>query len=65
MKGAKNEDQWGEKSYERRGHTVPIALSYFNKEYCFDAQTLNHCTDGMRFKSNFFLQPGATVYIKV
>ena len=50
---------------ERHSYTAPIAFSYFNKEHCFESQTHNHCDVGMCFKSNFFLQPGATVYIRV
>jgi hypothetical protein len=50
---------------ERHSYTAPIAFSYFNKEHCFEAQTLNHSAGGMCFKSNFFLQPGATVYIRI
>lgn len=50
---------------ERHSYTASIAFSYFNKEHCFEAQTLNHSAGGMCFKSNFFLQPGATVYIRV
>jgi hypothetical protein len=50
---------------ERRNHNAAIAFSYFNNEHCYEAQTLNHCAGGMRFKSEVFLQPGATLYIRV
>ena len=50
---------------ERRSYTAPIVYSYFNKNDCFDAQTLNHCTQGMCFKSSSGLRPGATLYIRV
>jgi len=50
---------------ERRNHTSRIAFSYFNQESSFDTQTLNHCLYGMCFKSNFPLQPGATLCIRV
>ncbi len=50
---------------ERHSYTAPIVFSYFNKENCFEAQTFNLCAGGMCFKSNFFLQPGATDYIRV
>jgi len=50
---------------ERHSHTAPILFSYFNKEYSYEAQTLNLCDGGMRFKSEVLLQPGATVYIRV
>ena len=50
---------------ERWDHTALIAFSYFNKNPSFDTQTLNHCLDGMCFKSSFFLQPGASLCIRV
>ena len=50
---------------ERHRYTASIAFSYFNKEHFFEAQTLNHSAGGMCFKSNFFLQPGAIVYIRI
>ncbi len=50
---------------ERRSHTALIEFSYFNKEQYYEAQTLNHCAGGLRFKSGVFLKPGATVYISV
>jgi hypothetical protein len=53
------------RAYERHSYTAPIVFSYFNKEHCFKAQTLNHCAGGMCFKSNFFLRLGTTVYIRV
>jgi hypothetical protein len=52
------------RTYERCGCTALIAFSYFNKEQCFNVKTINHSEDGMSFKSSFFLQPGATVYIR-
>jgi len=53
------------RSYERRSYNAPIVFSHFNKKQLFDAQTLNHCGRGMSFKSNVFLQTGATLYIRV
>ena len=50
---------------ERRTYTAPIAFSYFNKEHFFNAQTLNYGSGGICFRSPTFLQPGATVYIRV
>ena len=50
---------------ERWNHTALIAFSYLNQEPSFDTQTLNHCLDGMCFKSSFFLQPGASLFIRV
>ena len=53
------------RAYERRSYTAPIVFSHFNNKHLFDAQTLNHCDRGMSFKSNVFLQTGATLYIRV
>ena len=50
---------------ERLNHTALIAFSYFNQKPYFDTQTLNHCIGGMCFKSSFFLQPGASLCIRV
>jgi hypothetical protein len=50
---------------ERWNHTALIAFSYFNQEPSFDTQTLNHCLDGMCFKSSFSLQPDASLCIRV
>ena len=50
---------------ERHRFSADIEFSYFNKEHSYNARTLNLCTGGMCFKSNLFLKPGATVYIRL
>jgi len=50
---------------KRLSYNASIAFSYFNKENCYEAQTLNHGDGGVCFESNVLLQPGATVYIRV
>jgi hypothetical protein len=50
---------------ERLRHTATIEFSYFNKQHCYEAQTLNHCGEGMCFKTEVSLQPGATVCIRL
>ena len=50
---------------ERWPHMAPISFSYFNKEAFFEAQTLNCGSGGIGFKSNFFLKPGTTVFIRL
>jgi hypothetical protein len=50
---------------ERRRHTAIIEFSYFNKRHCFEGQTLNHCDDGICFKSEVALKPGATVSVRI
>ena len=49
---------------ERCNHAATFAVSYFNKEPSFYVQTLNHGLYGMCFKSSFFLQPGAFLFIR-
>ena len=53
------------RTYERHCYAADIAFSYFNKEYSYNAHTLNIGTGGMCFKSNLFLQPGATLYVRL
>ena len=50
---------------ERHRYAADIAFSYFNKEHSYTAHTLNVGSGGMCFKSNLFLKPGATVYIRL
>ena len=50
---------------ERHRYAADIAFSYFNKEHSYNAHTLNVGSGGMCFKSNLFLKPGATVYIRL
>jgi hypothetical protein len=52
------------RAYERFPYRALIVFSYFNKQRYIDSQTLDHCTNGMCIKSNFFLQPGTAVYIR-
>lgn len=49
----------------RQRIAAPIVFSYFNRGPAFDSQTLNHCASGLCIKSDFYLHPGATVYIRV
>jgi hypothetical protein len=49
---------------ERRRHTASIEFSYFNKTTCHEGQTLNHCDEGLCFRSEVFLQPGAAVFVR-
>ncbi len=53
------------RAYERHCYAADIAFSYFNKEHSYTAYTLNIGTGGMCFKSNLFLQPGATLYVRL
>jgi len=52
------------RSCKRCVHKIPIWLTRFNTGNWSEAQTLNHCTDGMRVKSNFYLRPGTTILLR-
>ena len=49
----------------RLRNTAAIEFSYFNKKHCYGAQTLNHCDEGICFKSGVALRPGSTICIRV
>ena len=53
------------RDYERHTFAADIVFSYFNKERSYNAQAMNLGTGGMCFKSDLFLQPGATVFIRL
>ena len=53
------------RAYERHCYSADIAVSYFNKEHSYNTCTLNIGTGGMCFKSDLFLQPGATLYVRL
>ena len=53
------------RAFERRNCNALIAFSYFNQTNSYDAKVLNCGAGGMCFQSNLFLQPGATVCIRV
>ena len=50
---------------ERNLFAADIAVSYFNNESSHNAQILNIGPGGMCFKSNLFLQPGATIIVRL
>ena len=53
------------RSCGRRTYEAPIRLTHFNGGRWLDAQTLNHCLDGMCVKSNVHFQPGIALLIRV
>jgi len=53
------------RAYERHCYSADIAVSYFNKEHSYTAYTLNIGTGGMCFRSNSFLRPGGTIYVRL
>ena len=57
--------QDGKKIHERQNYCVPIVVSIFNKKNFFDALATNSNMNGICFKSNTFLRPGTTVYVRI
>lgn len=56
----------GEKrAYDRHSFSADVVFSYFNKNHPYFAQTMNLGLGGMCFNSRLFLQPGATVIIRL
>ena len=53
------------RTHERHRYAADIAFSYFNKKDSYNAHTLNIGTGGMCFKSELFLQPGATLCVRL
>ena len=53
------------RTFERRNCNALITFSYFKKTNSYDAKVQNCGAGGMCFQSNLFLQPGATVCIRV
>ena len=53
------------RAFERHSYAADIAFSYFNREPSYHAEIQNFGLGGMCFKSNLWLQPGATVYIRL
>jgi len=53
------------RAHERHCYAAHIAVSYFNKANSYDAYTMNIGAGGMCFKSNLFLRPGATLYVRL
>jgi hypothetical protein len=53
------------RAFKRHPFNAPIVFSAFNTTDCHDAQTSNHCQDGMSLKSALPLQLGKTICIRV
>ena len=53
------------RAYDRNSFSANVLFSHFNREHSYSAQIMNLGTGGMCFKSSLFLQPGATVYIRL
>lgn len=53
------------RAFERHRHTATMEFSYFNRDHYYEAQTFNHSDEGMCFKSEISLRPGAAVLIRI
>ncbi len=53
------------RSCQRCTYEAPITCAYFNADKFYRAKTINHSKNGMYFKSDFPLKPGASIYIRV
>jgi len=53
------------RAFERRSCNASMVFSYVNQPKSYDTRVLNCSTGGMCFQSSLFLQPGATVCIRV
>ena len=58
-------DNSDKRDFERHNCNALIEISYFNQTNSYDAKVLNCGDGGISFQSNRFLQPGATVCIRV
>jgi hypothetical protein len=59
------DDNSEKRASERRICNALMSYSYFNHTRCFEAKILNCSAGGICFQSKQFLQPGATVCIRV
>ena len=56
----------GEKrSCTRCNYKAPVTCACFNSDRFYRAKTTNHSRDGIFFLSNFPLQPGSHIFIRV
>ena len=53
------------RDFNRHGCDALIEVSYFNQIYSNDAKMLNYGAGGICFQSNQYLQPGATLCIRL
>lgn len=49
----------------RCNYKAPVTCACFNSDRFYRAKTTNHSRDGIFFLSNFPLQPGSHIYIRV
>jgi len=53
------------RAFERRNCNASMVFSYINQTKSYDAKVLNCSAGGICFQSSRYLQPGATVCIRV
>lgn len=49
----------------RQHLSLPLEISYINKEKRSDAQLINHCADGMCIRSRTGYKPGMSLVVRV
>lgn len=49
----------------RCNYEAPVTCAYFNSDRFYHAKSMNHSSEGIYFESNFYLIPGASIYIRV
>ncbi len=50
---------------QRHRLSLPLEISYINKEKRSDAQLINHCPDGMCIRSRTGYKPGMSLVVRV
>ncbi len=57
-------DQAEKRTNRRCPHEISVICGYFNSGYYHPATAVNHSADGMYLEADFFMKPGASVYIR-
>jgi hypothetical protein len=58
-------DQTEKRTRDRHNQKAYITWTYFNTDHFFRGKLLNYSESGLCFESEFKLQPGATIYIRL
>ena len=53
------------RAYERYDYEAPIGYKYYDKNDYYDAKIYNYSMGGMCFESDYAIQHGADIYIKM
>ncbi len=58
------QDYAEKRTCSRCPHEVPVIYGYFNSGYYYPATAINHSEDGIYLEADFFIKPGASVFIR-